>query len=863
MHAEHANTHCPVASRAVRRGPGSQFEHIVFAHLSTIRLGEVRVVGRTAILIVNGFSPQTPVAAAEALRYPWVELCLREISRRSKGADYEIHVWDNSGLDAHRRLVEATEGARLWNATASGGSRLSHPDALDELVARTNDDVEFLLTLDTDALPIADGWIGSLLSHLESGAALVGVWRNEMASELRPFVHVSCLCIRREELLRSGAKFGGRPGAEPGQHLTDEMSSRGRPIVGLERSNAVNPHFLIGGIYGDLVYHHGAGSRPAWFYASADQAEDERVRLILRDEVFRDFGHLVAVLRGDVPDDISPLAAGRRHMSGRMQQHRLGVPPAEHHRPTKPLALERVRSMLVERLPHAGRVVCIGEDAGEHADWLIERGYAVHLIGQDGASAPRVSDVKVRSSRVTSAPCRLPLVDCCADAALLVGPLTYYSERDQRELAVREVLRVLRPGGLFAATALGRLGPLGSAVAFNTIIAPGVVESFVSSLATGVDPDGVPAGGRTYRPQELDADITAAGFVEVSVLAIDGIFGLLSDLEARLVDARSRTGLMRALHELELDPAMVGISETLLAVARRPSAGGARVHPAGSVPAMEPTEKAGEFRADSSPRTDPVMALYYAAGVEKGRLESKNVLEFERTKAILGERLPPAARVIDVGGGPGTYASWLAARGYKVDSVDPIPLHVEQARQAASEGASFEAHLGDARQLPFETSVADAVVMMGPLFHLVDLADRRRALAEALRVIRPGGVIFATAMGRLFLLCHGIATNAVRSPRELDRLLSIVATGERVNPPVPFPAYAHRPEGLRDELTAAGFVDVELLAIESYFHLLGDIGWRLGHPESWKALLKVLHLVEGDPAMVGISGHIMAVARRP
>jgi SAM-dependent methyltransferase len=266
--------------------------------------------------------------------------------------------------------------------------------------------------------------------------------------------------------------------------------------------------------------------------------------------------------------------------------------------------------------------------------------------------------------------------------------------------------------------------------------------------------------------------------------------------------------------------------------------------------------------AKSAISTDPIMASYYAAGVEKGRLEATNRLEFERTKVLLSERLPSHGRIVDVGGGPGTYASWLAGRGYEVDLIDPIPLHVEQARRLAQEGPSFGADVGDARALSVGESSADAVVMMGPLFHLVDPGDRAAALAEARRVLRPGGVLLATAMGRQFLLGHAIASNTIRSRPERHRVLSVAATGLRVDPPVPFPAYAHLPEELANEVGSAGFGSVEVLAIEGFFHLLDDLSERLRDPARCAALLEALHLVEREPAVVGASGHIMAVAVR-
>ena len=100
------------------------------------------------------------------------------------------------------------------------------------------------------------------------------------------------------------------------------------------------------------------------------------------------------------------------------------------------------------------------------------------------------------------------------------------------------------------------------------------------------------------------------------------------------------------------------------------------------------------------------------------------------------------ATVLDVGGGPGGHACWLAARGYRVHLIDVTPLHVELARQASARqpGAPLAgAEVGDARALPWPDGAADAVVLFGPLYHLTERADRLKALREAHRVLRPGG----------------------------------------------------------------------------------------------------------------------------
>lgn len=105
-------------------------------------------------------------------------------------------------------------------------------------------------------------------------------------------------------------------------------------------------------------------------------------------------------------------------------------------------------------------------------------------------------------------------------------------------------------------------------------------------------------------------------------------------------------------------------------------------------------------------------------------------LEFLRTQELLRRHLPPApARVLDVGGGPGVHARWLAEDGHVVHLVDPVARHVEQA--AARHGVT--AALGDARALDQDDGSVDATLLLGPLYHLVDPADRLAALREAVR----------------------------------------------------------------------------------------------------------------------------------
>ena len=83
---------------------------------------------------------------------------------------------------------------------------------------------------------------------------------------------------------------------------------------------------------------------------------------------------------------------------------------------------------------------------------------------------------------------------------------------------------------------------------------------------------------------------------------------------------------------------------------------------------------------------DAEILAHYEEGVERERLlrDGAGRLEYLRTRELLARYLPPApATVLDVGGGAGVYALPLAREAYSVHLIDPVPLHVDQAREAS------------------------------------------------------------------------------------------------------------------------------------------------------------------------------------
>jgi ubiquinone/menaquinone biosynthesis C-methylase UbiE len=267
---------------------------------------------------------------------------------------------------------------------------------------------------------------------------------------------------------------------------------------------------------------------------------------------------------------------------------------------------------------------------------------------------------------------------------------------------------------------------------------------------------------------------------------------------------------------------------------------------------------------------DPAIESHYGTGYERSRLfpEGRPALEFVRSMELLTRLLPaPPARVLDVGGGPGTYAAPLAKRGYLVHVVDPVRLHVQQARQeaGADPAARFTAALGDARQLAEPDQSQDAVLLFGPMYHLTQAADRRQALAEARRVLAPGGRLLAMAVCRFASLLDGLYRDWLDDPDFRPIVDQDLADGQHRNPdPVGRPeffttAYFHTPDGLAQEVNQAGFTGVAVYGVEGP-------GWPLrqewADPRRREQVLFAARSVETEPSLIGFSSHLIAAATR-
>jgi ubiquinone/menaquinone biosynthesis C-methylase UbiE len=265
-------------------------------------------------------------------------------------------------------------------------------------------------------------------------------------------------------------------------------------------------------------------------------------------------------------------------------------------------------------------------------------------------------------------------------------------------------------------------------------------------------------------------------------------------------------------------------------------------------------------------------AGHYGSGYEATRLfaSAQGELERTRTQEIIARHLPQIpARILDVGGAAGAYSFWLLDQGYEVRLIDALPLHAELAAKSFDvhpNRALASASVGDARQLNESDQSSDVVLLMGPLYHLTARADRLKALHEAHRVLRPGGIVFAAAISRFASLLDGLTRNLVDDPAFCEILNTDLATGQHRNPgqhPDYFTtAFFHRPDEIADEIAEARFSLESVVAVEGAAWLSPNLADRMRDPGQRTQLLTLLRRVEQEPSLIGVSAHLLAIGRK-
>ncbi|HEY7543797.1 MAG TPA: methyltransferase domain-containing protein, partial [Blastocatellia bacterium] len=176
------------------------------------------------------------------------------------------------------------------------------------------------------------------------------------------------------------------------------------------------------------------------------------------------------------------------------------------------------------------------------------------------------------------------------------------------------------------------------------------------------------------------------------------------------------------------------------------------------------------------------------------------------------------------------------------------------------------ARVGDARNLDFDDASFDAALLFGPLYHLTEREDRIRALSEARRILRPGGVVLAAVISRFASTLDGIARFLLDDAEFQSIVERDLADGQHRNPanhPRYFTtAFFHHPDEIKNEVEESGLAHEKNLPVEGPFWTLGNLAHHWRDEGRRERLLRAIRSIENEQSLIGASAHIIAVARR-
>ena len=290
-----------------------------------------------------------------------------------------------------------------------------------------------------------------------------------------------------------------------------------------------------------------------------------------------------------------------------------------------------------------------------------------------------------------------------------------------------------------------------------------------------------------------------------------------------------------------------------------------RTRPAPIAPPAPNEEAAGTGTTGDD--IDTIRQHYEGIREEDRLTTGHHELELVRTRQILRRHLPPApASIIDIGGGTGVHAAWLAEAGYQVHVVDLTPRHVELVTRLLGERGATAA-VGDARQLDAGNASYDAALLLGPLYHLVDRDDRLQALREARRVVKPGGVVAVAAINRFASLFDGLARGFLFDAEFREIVGGDLRDGHHRNvqnrPHWFTTAFFHHPGELAKELVDAGLDLEELVGVEGMAEWMPHLETQWSTREGRQVIVEAAQGIEAEPTLLGLSAHLLAVGRRP
>ena len=252
---------------------------------------------------------------------------------------------------------------------------------------------------------------------------------------------------------------------------------------------------------------------------------------------------------------------------------------------------------------------------------------------------------------------------------------------------------------------------------------------------------------------------------------------------------------------------------------------------------------------------------FYTGYDEEGRLLTRyGRVEFETTMRYIRRYLPENARIIEIGAGTGRYSHTLAREGHTVDAVELVQHNIDQFIAGTAEGERVTIRQGSACDLSaFPDDTYDVTLLLGPMYHLFTEAEKLAALSEAIRVTKPGGVIFvAYCMADPSILQFGFMKG--NAPQLIEKGLLDPVTFKASSTPAEL-FELHRTEDIAALRSHFAVTPLHLIAADGYANHMRETVAAMD--DEIFALYLQYHFATCErPDMLGLSHHTLDIFRK-
>lgn len=262
-----------------------------------------------------------------------------------------------------------------------------------------------------------------------------------------------------------------------------------------------------------------------------------------------------------------------------------------------------------------------------------------------------------------------------------------------------------------------------------------------------------------------------------------------------------------------------------------------------------------------------VESFYDRSAQNEWERMDRHPMEFRTTLRAMREFILPDSRILDIGGGPGRYTIELTGDGHRVTLLDLSSANVDLARLKADEAGVQVAGFihGNALDLAmFEDASFDVVLLMGPMYHLTESSDRHRSLREAVRVLAPGGRLFASFVTRYALYMDILERDPALIGQYGSTYVRLIETGVHIpteqNPGFTDAYFAH-PMEIEPLMLGYGLTTLRLSVAEGLI-AAAELEVNRLSPELFDAWVDVCYRLGTDPTTWGCGEHVLYVGRK-